>query len=151
MRGAALCACLVLGAGLVLGAAACGKPSSEGATPAGASASSVAPASAGGAAAAAPSASVAAGGTPASTRSWRGGYKSAPAALTIADGWKKVHWSDTQSTAGVGDGTLSLVADASTGRVTGGLEGPLGPAPLARAPAGGQLSASEARTNPTTR
>lgn len=81
--------------------------------------------------------------------SWHGTYKSAAATLTVAPDWKKVHWSDTQSTDGVGDGTLTLAVDGATGHATGALEGPLGPATIDGVVADGKLAAAVRRKDPT--
>jgi hypothetical protein len=71
--------------------------------------------------------------------------------MAVASAWKKTAWSDTKATAGIGDGTMSLVVEASTGRVTGELEGPLGPAILEGAAADGALSATVRRRDPSDR
>jgi|SRR5579859_7770466 len=164
MRASALLACVILAV------AACGKPSSEGASGGGstAGASSSAPGAASGAAgsprgssgaaAAAPGgAAGASGGAPAQggaagvSRAWRGAYKSAAATLTLADKYKKTKWTDPQSTAGIGEGTMAVAIDGATGRVTGSLEGPLGPATLDGALVDGTLSATVGRKDPTDR
>jgi hypothetical protein len=80
---------------------------------------------------------------------WSGTYKSTASAITVVPEWKKVHWSDTQSTQGVGDGTMTLAIDGATGRITGTLDGPLGPATLDGAVADGKVTASLVRKDPS--
>lgn len=124
------------------GLLACSKPSTEATPPAASSVAPVASASAAPAASAAPSAG--AGVAP----SWHGTYKSAASTLTVPPEFKKTHWSDTQSTAGLGDGVLALSVDGATGRVTGSVEGPLGPATVDGVVADGKLSATVRRKDP---
>ena len=117
------CACAAGAAAvvvLVLLAGGCSKGSSEGA-PAG-SASAAAPPASAPAASAAPSASASA--QAAKTTGWRGPYKSAAAGITLPKG---VNWKVPEVTEGVGEGTLALAVEAG-GRVTGTVEGVLGPA-----------------------
>jgi hypothetical protein len=131
--------CLVAGAFV----AACSKGSTE-ATPAPSASAPVASSSA------APSASAAAPSASAGvSSSWKGTYKSAAATLTVGADWKKVHWSDTQSTDGVGDGTLTLAVDGATGHATGTVDGPLGPATIDGVVAEGKLSAAVRRKDPS--
>jgi hypothetical protein len=68
--------------------------------------------------------------------------------MTVVPAWKKTHWSDPESSAGVGEGAMTLAIDPSTGRVTGSLEGPLGPASIDGVAADGKVSASVARKDP---
>jgi hypothetical protein len=155
-------AAFVLAFVLVAGAA-CGKPSSEGgsggtttsasgSSPAGSGAASSPATSAGSFASAAPSAAASAmAGAADASRAWLGSYKSAAAAMTLNDRYKKGHWSDTQSTAGIGEGPMTVAVDGATGRVTGALDGPLGPATLDGALVDGTLSATVARKDPTDR
>lgn len=141
---------LLLALSVALGAAACSKPSeSGGAAPSG-SASAGAPV-VGAAPASAPSPSAQATPPPSAgagaAQSWRGSYKSAAATLTVVPAYKKQPWSDTKSTEGLGDGTMTLAVDPG-GRVTGSVEGPLGPATIAGAVADGKVSASIRRKDP---
>ena len=131
-------------AGLLVLAVACGKPSGD-ATPTAASAS-VSTASS-----AAPMTSSASSApkSPAATRSWGGTYKSAASTLTVPPDWKKTHWSDTQSTAGIGDGALALTVDGATGHVSGTVDGPLGPATVDGVITDGNLAATLRRKDPT--
>ena len=129
---------------LVLAAVACGKPSGD-ATPPPASAS-VATASS--SAPMTESASSVPKG-PAATRSWRGTYRSAASTLTVPPDWKKTHWSDTQSTAGIGDGALALTVDGATGHISGTVDGPLGPATVDGVVTDGNLAATLSRQDPT--
>ncbi|HEY8086913.1 MAG TPA: hypothetical protein VIF09_03690, partial [Polyangiaceae bacterium] len=80
--------------------------------------------------------------------SWTGTYKSTASAVSVPAEWKKVHWSDTQSTQGVGDGTLTLAVDGATGRISGSVEGALGPGVLDGAASGDKLSATLLRKDP---
>jgi hypothetical protein len=125
--------------------AGCSKPTTDAAPPA-ASTSAQAPVASASAAparsAAAPTASAGA------SSSWHGSYKSTASALEVPADWKKVHWSDTQSTAGVGDGTMALAVDGAPGRVTGSVDGPLGPATVDGVVADGKLSATIRRKDP---
>jgi hypothetical protein len=87
--------------------------------------------------------------TPPATRSWGGTYKSAAATLTAPPDGKKTHWSDTQSTAGIGDGALALMVDGATGHVSGTVDGPLGPATVDGVVTDGNLAATLRRKDPT--
>jgi hypothetical protein len=124
--------------------AACSKSSGD--VAASASASASAPASASSAAATPSTSASTASGAAAS--SWAGKYKSEAASITVPPEWKKVHWSDTKSTEGVGEGAMTLAIDGATGHVTGTLEGPLGPATLDGSSAGGAVSATLVRKDP---
>ena len=64
----------------------------------------------------------------ATTTAWKGTYKSAPGTLYVPAEWKNVHWSGTDASTGVGEGTIDITIDGATRRVSGSLEGPLGPA-----------------------
>jgi hypothetical protein len=86
---------------------------------------------------------------PTPTQSWHGAYKSAASALTVPPDWKKVHWSDTQSTAGIGDGTMALTVDGASGHVSGLVDGPLGPATLDGVATDGNLVATLRRKDPS--
>jgi hypothetical protein len=125
---------------------ACDKPSgNETPTPAAASASASIVSSSAPVAASAPATSK----SPAATQSWRGTYKSAASTLTVPPDSKKTHWSDTQSTAGIGDGPLALTVDGATGQVTGTVDGPLGPATVDGVITDGKLAATLRRKDPT--
>jgi hypothetical protein len=87
----------------------------------------------------------------AATRAWKGAYKSAAASLTVPPDTSKVHWSDTQSAAGIGDGTLTVTIDGASGRVTGEIAGPLGPASVEGLAVDGKVTASVRRKDPTDR
>jgi hypothetical protein len=60
-----------------------------------------------------------------------------------------MRWSEPESSTGVGDGAMTLAIDPATGRVTGTLEGPLGPASIDGVTAEGTVRASIARKDPT--
>jgi hypothetical protein len=85
----------------------------------------------------------------AATQSWRGTYKSAASTLTVPPDGKKAHWSDTQTTAGIGDGALTLTVDGETGHVSGTVDGPLGPATVDGVVTDGNLAATIRRKDPT--
>jgi len=138
---------LVVGVLLLAGVVACDdKPSGNGTQPA--AAASASPSIASSSASAAASAS-AAPKSPAASRSWRGTYKSAASTLTAASDGKKTHWSDSQSTTGIGDGALALTIDGATGQVNGTVEGPLGPATVDGMVTDGKLAATLRRKDPT--
>jgi len=86
---------------------------------------------------------------PTVARSWHGAYRSAVSTLTVPPDWKKVHWSDLQSTAGVGEGTMALTVDGPTGHLSGTVDGPLGPATVDGVLADGNLAASLRRRDPS--
>lgn len=130
--------------GLLLLVGACGK--SSGPEPAGSVAAPLA--SSAPVASATPSATAStAHGT---ARAMHGSYKTAAAALAVTPQWSKMHYGLPESSAGVGDGTMTLQIDAA-GRVTGTLDGSLGAAVLEGTLAGDQLSASIKRKDPTDR
>jgi hypothetical protein len=72
---------------------------------------------------------------------WQGSYKSAQGALYIPPDWKDVHWRVKETDTGIGDGALSMRVDGSTGRASGALGGPLGPASLEGIVADGKVTA----------
>jgi hypothetical protein len=72
---------------------------------------------------------------------WQGSYKSAQGALYIPSDWKDVHWKVKETDTGIGDGALSMRVDGSTGRASGALDGPLGPATLEGVMADGKVTA----------
>jgi hypothetical protein len=82
---------------------------------------------------------------------WSGTYKSAAGTLYIPPEWKGVRWSGAETQAGIGEGTIALEIDPSTGRVVGTLEGPLGPAVIDGVATGEKLTATIARKNPSDR
>jgi hypothetical protein len=86
---------------------------------------------------------------PGTPQTWHGAYRSSEATLTVPPDWKKVHWSDTQSTAGIGDGTLALVVDGATGHLSGTVEGPLGPATVDGMLSDGHVAATLRRRDPS--
>jgi hypothetical protein len=135
---------------LALGVIACSRPSGDAAPAASGSVAAVAPGASIAPPSTAPAASAPAGsGAPGmASSSWAGTYRSAASSLTVPPEWKKVHWSDTASTQGVGDGAMTLDVDGATGRVTGTLDGPLGPATLDGTAADGKVSATIVRKDP---
>jgi hypothetical protein len=85
---------------------------------------------------------------------WIGSYKSETGTLyvptDVANGkeWKTVKWRGDVSGAGLGDGPITLAVDPS-GRVSGTLAGPLGPALVNGLLAGDTLTASVTRQTPS--
>ncbi|HEX8792652.1 MAG TPA: hypothetical protein VF765_17010 [Polyangiaceae bacterium] len=124
-------------------AAACGKPSSG--TQAASDSGLQAPVTA--ASSAAPEAG---SPKPGALSSWRGTYKSAAASLAVPPDFAKT-WAHTDPGGGTGDGTMTLTVDGATGRATGTLEGPLGPALVAGDVAGGTLTGAVSRKDPSDR
>jgi hypothetical protein len=78
---------------------------------------------------------------------WRGTYKSVASTLYVPPELK-VSWKASETTSGIGDGTISMTVDPGTGRVRGELVGPLGPASLAGLTVDGKLTATIARKDP---
>lgn len=130
---------------LVLLACACGRGSQE--VPAGPAPSVVASSSAAAVASAAPSASVAAAGT--APQAWHGKYTTTPGSLVVPKDWAKTHWSSSDTTAGVGDGTMLLTVDPATHRITGTLDGAIGAAVVEGLLGEGGLTATIRRKDPT--
>ena len=86
--------------------------------------------------------SVEAKATPATgATAWQGSYKSAQGVLYIPPDWKDVHWKVKETETGIGDGALSMSVDGATGRASGAIEGPLGPATLEGVAADGKVTA----------
>jgi hypothetical protein len=127
----------------VLLATACSKPQNE---PGSSQADALPPT-------AAPAAAADAGPPAADTAvaRWTGTYSSNPGTLYIPADWKGVHWSVPDSSAGLGDGPLNLTIDAPTGRVSGAIDGPLGPATLDGFASDGGVAATLTRKDPSDR
>jgi hypothetical protein len=85
--------------------------------------------------------------TPTPTPAWRGTYKSLAGTLYLPPELK-VSWKPVETTAGIGEGTLSMTIDPVTGRVRGLLEGVLGPAAFTGLSADGKLTATIVRKDP---
>jgi hypothetical protein len=68
--------------------------------------------------------------------------------LYVPPTWKGVHWSVPDSSDGLGDGTLSLLCDPDTGRLTGRVDGALGPATVRGVVDDGGLTATVAHDEP---
>ena len=97
----------------------------------------------------APSATADAGSsTSASPALWKGSYKSIAGTITIPASLKAGSWTNAETTVALGDGTLTLVLDPATSRVSGGVEGPLGPASVAGFFADGKVTATIRRNDP---
>jgi hypothetical protein len=138
MRGA-------LAASAIVGACACGKThaseSAHAATDAGAADAGMATV-----VAAAPTTSA----SSATPGMWRGTYKSVASTLYVPPDWKSVRWKVPDTSAGIGDGSLTLTIDTS-GRVQGAVAGPLGPATIDGLAADGTLAAKVVREDPNDR
>ena len=82
-----------------------------------------------------------------------GTYKSEPAALYIptAPDWKGVRWTVKETPLGIGEGPITLTINAATGRVTGAIDGPLGPGVIDGFARDGTLTATVARKDPSDR
>jgi hypothetical protein len=123
---------------------ACSKPSQESA-----------PASADGALGAPSPATSASAGPAAPTKAasarWAGQYTSSATTLYIPPDWKGVRWSVADSPAGLGDGAMALAIDPDTGRVSGSVDGPLGPATLDGFAGDGGVAGTLARKDPSDR
>jgi hypothetical protein len=102
-------------------------------------------------ASAVPSASAASSGpadAAAGNIAWHGTYKSVPGTVTIPSSLKAGTWANADTQAALGEGNLTLVVDGSSGRVTGSLDGPLGPASVAGLFADGRITAVVRRIDP---
>lgn len=86
---------------------------------------------------------------PRTTPTWRGAYRSSAATLYIPAAWKDVHWKVKETAAGIGEGSIALQINPSSGRVLGTLDGPLGPAVIDGLSSSGVLTASIARKDPS--
>jgi hypothetical protein len=82
---------------------------------------------------------------------WHGSYKSTSGELYIPPDWKSVHWNVKESSAGIGEGAMTLSVDPAGGRVLGSLDGPLGPALIDGLASDGRLTATVARKDPSDR
>lgn len=131
---------LVLGALVAMG---CGKTSGASTTEPAPSASAV-PAPSVSAAASASAAPTAASTT------WHGTYKSSAAPLQVPPDFAKT-WAHADHGAGTGEGPMTLALDGASGRASGTLEGPLGPALVAGDVTGGTLTAAVSRKDPSDR
>jgi hypothetical protein len=89
--------------------------------------------------------------TPAGGGAWSGSYRATAGTLYIPPEWKDVRWKAADSGAGIGEGTLAIAIDAATGRLTGTLDGPLGPALIDGVAKDGQLAATLVRKSPEDR
>lgn len=124
---------------IVFAAGACGKSQAGSGQ---AIASSGANSSAGQAPSAAAASASAHAERPATRPAWKGTYQSAAGTLYIPPDWTHVHWAGAETNAGIGDGAIALTVNPVSGRVTGTIEGPLGPGVLDGTLADGKLTAS---------
>ncbi len=86
---------------------------------------------------------------PARALEWRGTYTSAAGTVYVPPDWKNVRWKGADTSSGLGQGSMSLAIDGASGRVTGTLEGPLGPATIVGLALGNRLTATVTRKDPT--
>lgn len=93
----------------------------------------------------------AAGPSPPTTTSlrWEGSYQSEAGTLYIPPDWKGVRWNPPASSAGIGEGAVSIAIDRANGRVAGTVAGPLGPAVLRGFSDDGGVFATIGRQDPT--
>ena len=87
-------------------------------------------------------------GSPAGSEDWHGGYKSVGATLSLP---AHVAWHGVETDAGLGEGTMTLKVNEDTRRVTGLIDGVLGPATVRGLLADGRLTATIARVDPADR
>jgi hypothetical protein len=73
---------------------------------------------------------------------WHGTYKSVAGTITIPESLKAGTWKNADTNVGLGEGSLSLVVDPSTDRVSGHIEGALGPASITGLWSGGKVAAT---------
>jgi hypothetical protein len=92
-----------------------------------------------------------AGAKPPAEARWSGTYASASGSLYIPPDWKGVRWSVPEVQAGIGEGPIDLTIDSATGRVTGAVDGPLGPATLDGFANDGGVTATIVRKDPSDR
>jgi hypothetical protein len=130
---------------LTLLAGGCGRASQEGT--AGPTPSVVGSASTSPVTSAAPSASVAAASGP--PQAWHGKYTTTAGSLVVPKDWAKTHWSSSDTTAGVGDGSMQLTVDPGSHRVSGTLDGAIGAAVVEGVVGSDGLTASVRRKEPT--
>jgi hypothetical protein len=83
------------------------------------------------------------------TITWHGTYKSVASSVTIPPSLKAGSWTNADTQAALGDGTLTLAVEPRSGRVSGSLEGPLGPASVTGFSADGKLTATIRRIDPS--
>jgi hypothetical protein len=79
---------------------------------------------------------------------WQGTYKSVAGGVTIPESLKAGTWKNADASAALGEGTLSLAVDPLTNRVSGTLDGPLGPASVSGLFADGKITATVRRSDP---
>lgn len=80
---------------------------------------------------------------------WHGSYKSTPGELYIPPDWKTVHWNVKDSTAGLGEGAMTVLVDSTGGRAIGSLDGALGPCLIDGFFSEGKLTATVVRRDPS--
>lgn len=138
---------------LLAGALGCGKSGASGAPQGGpSSAATTSTAAATGAASAAtPVGSARGAGAARGASGWSGSYKAAAGSLYIPADWKNVRWTGADSGAGIGEGAIALQVDATSGRVGGTVDGPLGPAVVDGFASEGKLTAALVRKDPQDR
>jgi hypothetical protein len=79
---------------------------------------------------------------------WHGTYKSVAGTVTIPESLKAGKWKNADTDIGLGEGSLSLVVDPATERVSGHIEGALGPASISGVRSGDRVAATIRRDDP---
>ena len=89
------------------------------------------------------------GAAPAAAETWSGRYSASPGGLYVPDGgeWAGVKFRGDDASVGLGEGTV-LVSIDREGKVSGTLEGPLGPLRIAGQLAAKAFSAALVSSNP---
>jgi len=88
----------------------------------------------------------AAGAAGATPSQWRGTYHSESATIFVPPEWKGVRWSVPSTSAGLGDGAMTLEVRGE--RVFGAIDGPLGPATIDGVVSGPTITANVLRRDP---
>jgi len=91
------------------------------------------------------------GGACGGVREWGGAYRSVAGALYVPPTWKGVTWRVPETGAGVGEGTIALYCDPATGRLSGRVDGVLGPATVRGLVDDGGVTATVVRVDPSDR
>jgi hypothetical protein len=130
--------------GSAMGSAGCSKTGGDQSTPS-ATSTTVAPPASGSASAPAPSASAR---DASAATAWRGTYKSAAGTVTIPESLKAGSWKNADTNVGLGEGSLTLVVDPTTDRVSGHIDGALGPATITGLWSAAKVTATIRRDDP---
>jgi len=90
----------------------------------------------------------AASATPPTSVAWEGTYKSTVGSLYIP-AELKVRWKPAENTTGLGEGSIAISVDSTTGRMRGSMDGPLGPALIQGYLSEGKLAGTIVRSDPS--